>query len=125
MISYAAYKILHYVGIFALVVTLAVALGRSSLLPEGSKDPWKKRLGMLHGLALLVVLTGGFGLMARVGVTHGTLFPGWIWIKLAIWVVVGGLVALAFRHSRWAGAALVLLPALAAVAGWVALTKPF
>lgn len=125
MISYTAYKILHYLGLLALVVTLGAALGRAGLVPEGSKDPWKKRLGILHGVSLLVVLIAGFGLMARVGVMHGVLFPGWIWIKLAIWLVVGGMVALAFRRSRWAGAALVLLPVLAAVAGYVALTKPF
>lgn len=125
MISYAAYKVLHYLGLFGLVVTLGVALGRAGLVPEGSADPWKRRLGILHGVSLLVVLTAGFGLMARVGVMHGALFPGWIWIKLAIWLAVGGMVALAFRRSRWSGAALVALPVLAAVAGYVALTKPF
>lgn len=125
MISYAAYKVLHYLGLFGLFVTLGAALGRSGMVAEGATDPWKKRLAILHGVSLLVVLTAGFGLMARIGVMHGVVFPGWVWIKLAIWLVVGGLVALAFRRSPWVGATLVLLPVLAAVAGWVALTKPF
>jgi hypothetical protein len=56
---------------------------------------------------------------------HGALFPGWIWAKLAIWLILGGVIALASRRSHWTGAALVALPFLAAVAGYLALTKPF
>lgn len=124
MIPYAAYKVLHYLGLFGLFVTLGVALGRSRLVPEGEADPWKRRIGMLHGLFLFLILLAGFGLMARIGVMHGVLFPGWIWLKLAIWLLVGGFVALAFR-GKWVGAALVLLPLLGTLAGFLALTKPF
>lgn len=125
MIPYAAYKVLHYLGLFALFVTLAVALGRAPSIPAGTVDPWKRRLSVMHGLSLLVVLTAGFGLMARIGITHGALFPGWVWAKLLIWLALGGAISLAVRHSRWAGAALVLLPFLAATAGYLALVKPF
>jgi len=125
MISYNAYKVLHFLGLFGLFVTLAVALGRAAALPTGTEDPWKRRLSALHGISLLVVLVAGFGLMARIGVMHGALFPGWIWAKLGIWLVLGGAMALASRRSRWSGAALVALPVLAAVAGFLALAKPF
>lgn len=125
MISYTAYKVLHFLGLFALFVSLAVALGRTGLVAEGEVDPWKKRLSIAHGVSMLVVLTAGFGLMARIGVMHGVVFPGWIWLKLAIWFLLGGLLSMAYRRSSWAGVTLVLLPVLAAVAGWAALTKPF
>jgi uncharacterized membrane protein SirB2 len=125
MISYAIYKILHYLGLFGLFVTLAVALGRAAVLPAETVDPWKRRLAALHGICLLVVLTAGFGLMARIGVMHGDLFPGWIWAKLGIWLILGGIIALASRRSRWTGAAIVALPFLAALAGYLALVKPF
>jgi hypothetical protein len=125
VISYATYKVLHLLGLFGLFVTLAAALGRAAVLAPGTEDPWRRRLAAFHGVSLLVVLTGGFGLMARLGIMHGVLFPGWIWAKLGIWVVAGGLLGLAFRRSRWSGLALALLPLLAAVAGYLALNKPF
>ena len=100
MISYEVYKIIHYVGFFALFVTLGAALARSPLL-------------------------GGFGMLARLGVQHGALFPGWIWVKLVLWVVAGVLISVAWRRARWAGATLVLLPLIGIVAGAVALLKPF
>ena len=125
MIPYAAYKVLHYLGLFGLFVTLAVALGRASSVPPGTVDPWKRRLSVIHGVCMLTVLTAGFGLMARIGVMHGALFPGWVWAKLAIWLILGGLLSLAVRRSRWTGPALVVLPFLAAAAGYLALVKPF
>ena len=125
MISYTTYRVLHYLAVFGLVVTLAAALGRGALLPEGAEDPWRRRLAALHGASLLLVAVAGFGLIARLDLLRGALLPGWIWAKLVIWLTLGGLVSLAFRRSRWSGAALVLLPFLAALAGYLALAKPF
>ena len=129
MISYTVYKVVHYLGVFALVSTLSVMLGRAAFASaesggEAGDDPWRKRLGILHGIALFLVLLGGFGMLARLGVDHGNLFPGWIWAKLVLWLALGGLVA--FRRSAtWAVRALVMVPLLAALAGYVAFTKPF
>lgn len=119
MISYATYKTVHYLGIFILVTALAVALGRSHKEALNT-DPWRKRLGMIHGVALFLVLLGGFGMLARLNVG----FPMWIVAKLAIWLVIGGLIATR-KSAAWSARALVLLPLLAALAAWIAYNKPF
>lgn len=130
MLSYGVYKVVHYLGIFLLVTALSVALGRAATesIGEGegrpTADPWRRRLAAAHGVALFLVLLGGFGMLARLGVDHGALFPGWIWAKLAIWVALAALVAT--RRSRvWAARALLLVPLLAVLAAVVAYTKPF
>ena len=146
MISYGVYKIVHYLGIFALVTAVAAALGRAAFTGAGSgdagpgtgpgagddggsggpsvgRDPWRGRLAAVHGTALFLVLLGGFGMLARIGVEHGALFPGWVWGKLGIWVVIGGLIAVARRSPRWSARALWAVPLLAAAAGILAFTK--
>lgn len=121
MISYAVYKTIHYLGIFTLVTALVASLARAAGSPGSeSPDPWRKRLGIVHGVALFLVLLGGFGMLARLGVG----FPGWITAKLVVWVVAGGLIAL--RKSATSAAwGVVLVPLLAVLAGWLAYTKPF
>lgn len=119
MIPYAAYKVVHYLGIFALVTALAATLARSGQ-PGAETDPWKKRLAMIHGVALFLILLGGFGMLARLDAG----FPLWIVAKLGVWVVAGGLVALR-KNTAWAARGLVLLPLLAVLAGWLAYAKPF
>jgi uncharacterized membrane protein HdeD (DUF308 family) len=119
VIPYAAYKVVHYLGIFTLVVVLSASLARSAQ-GGAAPDPWRNRLGILHGVALFAILLGGFGMLARLDLG----FPLWIVAKLAIWLVVGGLIALRKRPAA-AGWALAALPLLAALAGWIAYVKPF
>lgn len=121
MISYAVYKTVHYLGIFMLVTALVASLARAAGSPgDLTPDPWKKRLGIVHGVALFLVLLGGFGMLARLGVG----FPGWIAAKLAVWVVAGGLIALR-KNPAAAAWGVVVVPLLAVLAGWIAYTKPF
>ncbi len=118
--SYLVYKVIHYVGLFALVTTAGAALARGAR-PDAFEDPWRKRLGILHGLSLFLVLLGGFGMLARLGLGMG----GWVWAKVAIWLVLGGLLAVGRRSAAWSSRLLVLVPFLAALAGIIAFTKPF
>lgn len=119
---YVVYLAIHFLGIFGLVVVLSAALGRGAL---GADDPWRSRLVRLHGLALFVVLLGGFGMLARLGVDHGALFAGWVWIKLGIWLTLGALLVAAKRSPTWSARSLVLVPLLATLAGLIAYAKPF
>ncbi|HSG46637.1 MAG TPA: hypothetical protein VLA43_02365 [Longimicrobiales bacterium] len=126
MISYAVYKLVHYSGIFLLVTVLGAALSRAALgagTREGG-DPWRRTLMMGHGVALFLVLLGGFGMLARLDITQGLGLPGWIWAKLGIWTILGAAVA-ARRSPALAARALLAVPVLAVLAGLVALTKPF
>jgi hypothetical protein len=123
--SYLTYKVIHYLGIFLLLGTLGAAFGRAGLdVSGGHTDPLRKRWGILHGVGVFLILLGGFGLMARIGIQHGEPFPLWIWIKLGVWV---GLGAILWVGRRWPRSALVFLNlvfVLAAGAAYAAVHKP-
>lgn len=125
MISYAVYRLLHFIGIF-LVLT---ALGGLALhAGSGGTRATSRARGMiaaLHGIGVLLILVAGFGLLARLGIMHGAGFPGWIWAKLAIWLVIGAWMALPYRFPALARASLLVVPALGAVAAYLAIFKPF
>jgi hypothetical protein len=123
MISYSVYRIVHLVGIFLLLVILGgLSYGAGRARGTGAAP----RLAMaLHGIALFVVLLGGFGLLARLGIVHGMSWPGWVWAKLGVWVLLGAAVVIPKRKPEWGMGLLVLLPALGGVAAWLAIFKPF
>ncbi len=122
MISYPVYKLIHFFGIITLVVALAAA--GMHVLRGGTRadNPYRRLLGMAHGIGAFLVLLGGFGMLARLGVVHGGL-PGWVYIKLAIWLLLGGAIVLVYRR-QYAGLVLGALPLLAAAAAATALYKP-
>lgn len=119
--SYQFYKVMHFVGIFLMLVSLGgMAL---HVMNGGTREfPNRKWTGMLHGIGTVVALVGGFGLMARLGINNG--WPGWIHGKLAIWLVLAGLPALVYRAKALAKAWLILVPTVAAIAVYLAVTKP-
>lgn len=81
--SYEFYKIVHFSGIFALIMGVC---GMIFSKAYDVKDPGTKKLfGILHGLGLLVALVGGFGLIAKL--QSG--FPAWIFLKLVFWLGLG------------------------------------
>ncbi len=125
MISYQAYKVIHLIGIFLALAALAgVALAVANGATKQA-NPARRLLSVSHGLGLLVVLVGGFGLLARLGAIHGAAFPGWVWAKLAIWVAIGGLVAVPYRRPDLARLVFISLPVLGGLAAWLAIYKPF
>jgi hypothetical protein len=124
VISYPVYRVVHLLGIFILFVILGgLAYGASRADTGGAVS---RRTGMvLHGVGLFIVLLGGFGLLARLGVMHGMSWPGWVWAKLGIWALLGAAVVVPRRKPEWAGGLLLLLPALGGLAAWLAIFKPF
>ena len=99
--SETTYYILHVVSVLLLSGVTFSALANP--VPER-----KKRHAMLSGILSLLVLTGGFGLMARLG--YGV--AGWILIKLVLWLAISAMAALAFRFEEKRG---VLIPLTAAL----------
>ena len=123
MISYSIYKVVHLVGVFIVLLSLGgVLLWFGS---GGTQDhAWKKRIAITHGLGLFLALLGGFGLLARLGITHGGL-PGWIWAKLGIWLLLGGVLAIAPRLPKFAQPIWWSVLILGGTAAWLAGNKPF
>jgi hypothetical protein len=117
MIPLAVYKIVHLLGIMLMFSALGAVAATAA---AGDHSPRLKKIGGLaHGLALLIILVGGFGMLARLGINTG--WPLWIWLKLAIWVVFGAATVVARRASDKAIWLLFLLPVLGAVSAWLAL----
>ncbi|MGH7846080.1 MAG: SirB2 family protein [Candidatus Binatia bacterium] len=123
--AYSTYKVIHLFGIFLILV----ALGAASLhaMDSGAKNrnPQRKWIAITHGIGLLIVLVSGFGLLARLGISHTAGWPMWVWIKLGIWLVFGGTTVLVAKSPRYAKFFWFLIPILAALAAYLAINKPF
>jgi hypothetical protein len=81
MISYHAYKLIHLIGVFLLLISLGGQLVRTDSLA------WRKYLKVSHGIGLLLILIAGFGLLARLEMAWP--WPLWIYLKILVWIVLG------------------------------------
>ena len=119
MLSYSFYQVLHLFGAFVLFSALG---GMCALaLSNEAGERARRLLGIAHGVALLLVLVAGFGQLARLGEYWPV--PLWAWLKLGIWVVLGGAVTVVRRRPDLAGLLLWLLPLLGALAGYLAIYR--
>jgi hypothetical protein len=124
MFPYQLYNVVHILGI-ALLMTALGGMALHSVNGGLRRDNRARGLvAALHGLGALLVLVGGFGMLARLGFRHGAMFPGWLLVKLAIWVVLGVAVALPYRSPRLARPMLLVVPLLAGLAAYMAIYKP-
>lgn len=123
MISYQVYKLVHYFGIFLATMALAGLAFVSAQAKSIADHPWRKMAMIAHGGGLFLVLLGGFGMLARLGLTNG--LPGWIYGKLGIWVLLGGALVLAKRMPHLAKPLWLGTVAVATAAAYLALYKPF
>lgn len=119
--DYQIYKIIHLVGIAFTVGGIGALAGHA--LMGGKKGHGIRKLAIIgHGVGLLLVLLGGFGMLARLSISWP--FPGWVLAKLGIWVVLGGIATAAGRKAGAKGV-FILAPLLVGAAAWIALYKPF
>ena len=118
MLSLSFYKVLHLLGIMLMFSALGAAIAAAV---AGDANPRLKKLGGLaHGVALLIILVGGFGMLARLGLTDWGL---WVWLKLVIWVLFGGITVFVRKAGEKAGWLLIALPVLGAISAWLALYR--
>ena len=121
---YEFYKVLHLLGILLLFASLGgVAMVGLRGGTDEEKKTFKKPLMIIHGVSLLVIFVAGFGLMARLGMM-GSGWPTWIFGKLGVWLVVGGLAGLVAKRQALGTGWYLVLPALGAVAAALAVYKP-
>lgn len=118
--SYQFYKILHFIGIFMVFSGLGGQLLHA--LNGGSRQHRSRKwLAIMHGVGLLLIFVAGFGLIAKLKVG----FPGWVWAKIVIWVLLGGIGAVAARKQDLAKSVWIAIIALGTVAAYLAGYKPF
>jgi len=88
MDRYHIYLILHFVGILMVFMAFGSMIARSALQPDNVS--WRKFGSILSGIGLVLILLGGFGMLARLNLG----FPGWAIIKTVIWVALGAMTAI-------------------------------
>ncbi len=122
MISFAVYKNIHLIGI--LMVFLALGGLLLHRINGGTKDhSWRKPVAITHGVGIFLILLGGFGMLARLGIFWA--WPGWVTGKVLIWVILGGLIAVIFRKPALAKPLWWTTIVLGGLAAYLAGTKPF
>ena len=120
MLSYAVYKIMHFAGIFLVLLAYGALLFHG--MSRGKEIAPKRGLFLAgHGIGLVLVLVGGFGMLARLGITDG--LPTWIWVKLIVWLILGFLIALVKRCPQWALGLFGLVYLLTFIATYAAVYK--
>ena len=123
LISYGAYKTVHIIAVLTLFLTLGGLVFMSLAKTEDKK---LMRLAMiLNGVAVLIVLVGGFGLMARLNVQHGAGWPGWLKVKMGLWLAVAFFVMVPKRLPAINRLAWPLVLVLGGLAVYMAVHKPF
>ena len=123
MISYGVYKVLHLVGAFMILLSLG-GVAANSINGVPKKNSWRKAMMITHGIGMIFSLVAGFGLMARIGVVHGSL-PGWVIAKLVIWLVFGALIGVINRKPELGKPMWILIIVLGGMAAYLAGSKPF
>ena len=125
MIGLTTYKLIHLAAAFALFVAVGGAAVHAANRGEKRDNAARTALAVLHGAGLLLVLVGGFGMLARLGVKHDWLFPAWLWAKLVIWGILAFAMTLPYRKPELAKATLWAAVILGGVAAYMGLFKPF
>lgn len=127
MDKFEIYRLIHYTGIF----TLMFAFGSLFTSEKSSKAA-----AIGHGIGLLLILLGGFGMHASpIGAdglkykdaykaAYGTTFPTFLILKIVIWVAFGACIVLAKRRIIKGVAAWILIIALGLASSYLALSKP-
>lgn len=120
--SYEFYKTLHF---FSLILTFGALFSILAIrfLGEESKKVLTKRMSMVHGVGLILVLVSGFGLAARLG--YFAQLPTWIYVKLLIWLTAGGIIALINRKKLSYLILFITLVVLPVLGSLLAVNKPF
>jgi len=122
MFSHSAYQVLHLLGILVLFMSIGgLCLSAVNGLDRAS-NRGRKLAAISHGVAMLIILVAGFGMLARLGISGS--WPGWVWGKLVIWVLLGAAVAPIGRKPELARLLWFVLPVLGGLAAYLAIYKP-
>lgn len=122
--SYEVYKVLHMAGILMLIMALGALTFHAANGGTRESNTLRKWVVISHGIAMALIFVAGFGLMMRTGIPHTGPWPGWLIGKMAIWLVMGVLVAVVQRKPAFARLLWFGIPALGALSAYLAVFKP-
>lgn len=122
--SYEAYKVIHLLSVLMLFAVMGGAAVHAINGGTRASNSARRLMAGLHGLAMLLILVTGFGLLTRLDLIAGGI-PIWVWGLVALWLVAGVLLSLLARRPALARPLLwVGLPLIALGSAWLAVYKP-
>lgn len=118
--SYEFYKIVHILGIALVVLSLGGIF--MHVMNGGTKasNTFRKGAIVSHGIGLVLLLVAGFGMLAKLRLDVGAV---WVIGKIIIWVLLGALVAVAYRKPQLASKLWFGVPILVTLAAVLAVFK--
>ncbi len=120
---YTVYKIMHLLGILMLFLAFGGVINHAINGGAKATNAWRLPAALTHGLGLVLALVGGFGLLAKLGITWP--WPGWVLVKLGIWLLFAAVAGLAARSAVLGKGLWWFLLLLGALAAYMAGMKPF
>lgn len=122
MLSLLVYKNIHLLGVFMVLMSLGGLI--LHYINGGSKEhAWQKPVAITHGIGLVLILLGGFGMLARLNISWP--WQGWVIGKIIIWLVFGALIVIISRQPKLAKSLWWVTILLGTLAAYLALNKPF
>lgn len=112
---------MHLVGVFLVLMPLA-AVQFHVLLGGDRGHRFKRPIAVIHGIGMLLSLVGGFGLLAKLQLT--AMIPGWAWLKLVLWLILGAMIGMTYRLKARAWTGWWLIFGLAALSAALGIFKP-
>lgn len=113
---------LQYYHIIHLIAVMALFAGTGAALASADLGATRKFGAILRGIALLLLLVTGFGLLAKQGIMKS--MPLWVWLKLAIWTIAAVLPVFVKRKLLPGTTAVLIALVLGGIAAWLGYMKP-
>lgn len=114
--SYEVYKLIHLVSIFVFFG----ALGASIIAGR-----YERHEKIITGVSSFLIFLGGMGLMARIGIKHGSIWPTWLIVKAVIWLTLSSLAPILAKRMGRSIFVFYVMVVLATLAVYMAVNKPF
>ncbi|TDI76655.1 MAG: hypothetical protein E2O84_02135 [Bacteroidetes bacterium] len=123
---HSIYLIIHVIGLALTVqaVGMAVVSASRATEPDAGEASNRKMIAMFHGIGLFLLLLGGFGTLARLGITFPW-WPAWLWVKLIVWITFGASTVMIRKRPETARLWMFLAVVLVAISATMAIMKPF
>ncbi len=119
----AVYTVIHMLGLVLLFQSLGASLFFSFSSGASSDISPSKMLTVTFVTGLLLLLLGGFGMLAKLDILWP--LPAWTWVKLLVWITLGSSLTLVKRNPQRARVWWTLVIVLGTLAAYLGAFKPF